>query len=102
MTQELLRVVVSEAAGAPWDEFVVAVAPMAPDPPVPVVSAPVKLTTVTVAATPCGKLAVTEIFDSTVAENARQISAVPPWVLVRLTSDHVRFPPLTLATVAPE
>ena len=94
--------VVNEAVGAPLDELPVPVAPMAPDPPVPDVSTPVKLTTVMVDATLCDSLAVTDTFETVVAANARQISAVPRCVLVRLTSDQLRLPPLTLLTVTLE
>ena len=93
-TQELLRVVVSEAVGAPELALVPPVAPMAPEPPEPEVSTPLKVTTVMVAAVEvCDRLARTVTFDSVLAENARQISAVPCCVLVRRTSDHVRLPP---------
>ena len=79
------------------------VAPIAPEPPVPEVSTPLKVTTVIVLAVAiCDRLARTETFDSVPAENARQISAVPCCVLVRRTSDHVRPPPLTPVTVTPE
>jgi len=74
------------------------VAPMAPDPPVPVVSTPANVTTVIEAATLCERVALTDAPLRVVVLNARQISAVPNWVLVRRTSVQVRVPPVALAT----
>ena len=51
--------VVRLAEGAPVAAFAVAVAPIAPDPLVPVVSTPVKLTTVIDDCTDCENVAVT-------------------------------------------
>jgi hypothetical protein len=98
-TTELARVVVSVAEGAPVVAFAVAVAPIAPDPLVPVVSTPVKLTTVMDDCTDCEKVAVTVTLLSVVGANARQISAVPSCVFVLCTSTHVRLAPVTLLTV---
>lgn len=98
-TTEFARVVVSVAEGAPEAAFAVAVAPIAPDPLVPVVSTPVKLTTAMDDCTVCEKVAVTVIFVSAVGAKARHISAVPCCVFVRCTSTHVRLPPVTLFTV---
>jgi hypothetical protein len=78
-TQELLRVVTSEALGAPEDALAEFVAPIAPEPFVPLPSAPRKLTTDIVAATLCHMLAVTVTLDSVDVANARQISDVPAW-----------------------
>src|SRR5919197_1755199 len=100
-TQELLRVVVSDAVGAPAVAFPLPVAPIAPEPPAPEVSTPVKVTTVIAAATLCERVAETEALVRVVVANARQISAVPNCVFVRLTSDQVSFPPLTPVTVRP-
>src|SRR3954465_2017758 len=76
-TSELLRVVARFAFGAPPAEFADVVAPMAPDPLVPVVSTFEKLTTVIEAATDCDSVAVTLTPASVVGAKARQISAVP-------------------------
>lgn len=77
----------------------VPVAPMAPEPPDPDVSTPVKVTTVMEAGTLRASLATTETFVTVAGANARQISAVPSCALVRLTSDHVKPAPVTLVTV---
>ena len=45
ITSELLLVVTREAAGAPGLAFPEPIAPMAPEPPVPLVFTPVKLST---------------------------------------------------------
>src|SRR5439155_389764 len=74
---------------------------MAPDPFVPVVSTPAKLTTVSDAAAPCVSVAVTDAPLSVDALNARQISLSPRCVFVRLTSVHVSPPPVTPLTVLP-
>jgi len=76
------------------------VAPIAPEPPVPEVSMPVKLITVMDDDTFSDNEAVTLAPLRVVAENARQISAVPRCVLERNTSVHVSPPPLTLLTLA--
>jgi len=54
------------------------------------------------AATLWESVAVTEALVRTAGAKARQISAVPSCVLVRLTSDQVRLPPVTPVTVMPE
>jgi len=94
-------VVVNEAVGAPEAALVPFVAPIAPEPPVPVVSTPLIVTTVMDAATLWERVAVTEALVRTAGAKARQISAVPSCVLVRLTSDQVRLPPVTPVTVMP-
>jgi hypothetical protein len=72
---------------------------MAPDPFVPDVSTPMKLTTV-MDMSPLPELALTEIRLMGEAAKARQTSAVPVWLLVLLTSVHVsRFPLETPAMV---
>ena len=98
-TTELARVVVSVFEGAPEAAFAVAVAPIAPDPFVPVVSTPVKLTTVMDDCTVWEKVALTVALVSAVAAKARQISEVPSCVFVRCTRVHVRLPPVTPLTV---
>lgn len=98
-TQELLRVVTSVAVGAPEEALVLFVAPMAPEPPVPVVSAPVKVTTVSDETTLCESAAVTVMLLSVDGAKARQISDVPLCLLERRTSVHVKPPPVTLVTV---
>jgi len=100
-THEPLRVVISDALGAPEAALALAVAPIAPEPPVPVASAPVKVTTVIEDVTPCDNVAVTLTLVSVEGAKARQISAVPNWALVRRTSVQVRPVPLTLVTVTP-
>jgi len=82
-TQEPFRVVTRVALGAPALLLVAALAPIAPDPLVPDVSAPVKLTTVIEDATPCESLAVTLMPVKGDGAKARQISAVPSCTLLR-------------------
>src|SRR6185436_16623855 len=98
-TSELVRVVTSDADGAPDGELAPPMAPIAPEPLVPVVSTPLKLITVMFAAANCDSVAVTVALVRAFAANARQISAVPRCVLVRLTSVHVRLPPVIPVTV---
>ena len=98
-TTEFARVVVSVAEGAPEAAFAVAVAPIAPDPFVPVVSTPVKLTTVIDDCTVCENVAVTVTLLSTAGAKARQISAVPCCVFVLCTNTQVRLAPETPLTV---
>lgn len=98
-TQELATVVVRLAEGAPEDALALAVAPMAPDPPVPLLLAPVKVTTVIDAATLTESVAFTETLLSTEGANARHTSAVPSWVFVRRTSVQVRLAPVMPVTV---
>ena len=99
ITQELFRVVVREALGAPGFAFPVPVAPIAPEPPVPDVSTPVKVMTVMEAETLCDNVAVTATLVRVAGAKARQISAVPLCALVRLTRVQVRPAPVTLVTV---
>src|SRR3982751_6203706 len=98
-TRELLRVVTSVAVGGPPAEFADAVAPIAPDPFVPVVSTFLKLTTVIDPAVDCDIVAVTVTPVSVAGANARQISAPPSWTFVRLTRTQVRPAPVTPVTV---
>jgi hypothetical protein len=95
-----LRVVTTLALGAPEEALLLAVAPIAPDPLVPDISTPVKLTTVIDERTDRDSVAVTETFDNGAGANARQISDVPRWASVRTTSTHVKPPPLTVVTDA--
>jgi hypothetical protein len=99
ITHELLRVVVSFAVGAPDAPLALTLAPMAPDPFVPVVSTPLNVTTPMDESTLCARLAVTETFVSAAVVNARQISEVPPLAFVRFTRVQVSPPPVTLVTV---
>jgi hypothetical protein len=99
---EPARVVVSVAVGPPEVEFADRVAPIAPDPFVPLASAPVKLTTVIDADTDCDSDAVTVTLLSADGANARQISDVPSCTFVRATSCQVRDPPVTPVTVIEE
>src|SRR5712675_750249 len=89
MTREFALVVTREAVGAPALEFPVPVAPMAPDPLVPVVSTPAKLITVINETVLRDRVAVTVALVSCDVAKARQISAVPRCVLVLRTSTHV-------------
>ena len=98
-TQELARVVVTEAVGAPLAAFVDAIAPMAPDPFVPDVSAPVNDTMVIADTACCESVAVTETFVSGDGANARQISLLPDCTFVRTTNCHVSPAPVMLVTV---
>src|SRR5438445_1771901 len=97
-TRVFARVVVSVAVGAPAAALAVAVAPIAPDPLAPVVSTPVKLTTVSDDNTDCENVAVTVALVSAVGAKARQISAVPSCVFVLCTSTQVRLPPAMVFT----
>src|SRR5262252_1079602 len=98
-TSELFRVVRRVAEGASPLEFADAVAPIAPDPFVPVVSTFEKLTTVIEAATDCDNVAVTLTLDSVVGANARQISEEPFCTFVRCTRTQVRPAPVMPVTV---
>ena len=98
-TTEFARVVVSVAEGAPEAAFAVAIAPIAPDPFVPVVSTPVKLTTVIDDWTDWENVAVTVTLLNAAGAKARQISAVPDCVFVLCTSTQVRLAPETPLTV---
>ena len=97
-TQELLRVVTKEAAGAPLVALPEAVAPTAPKPLLPVVSTPLKLIKVKELAAGLESVAVTTAFVKGVVAKARQISDVPGWVFVRLTNDQVSPAPDMLLT----
>lgn len=94
-THELLRVVTRLALGAPELAFVAALAPIAPEPFVPDVSTPVKLSTAMDEATLCERFAVTATPVNAEGAKARQISAVPSCTLLRCTSVHVSPPPDT-------
>ena len=98
-THELVRVVVNVAVGAPDRALADLVAPIAPDPLLPEVSTPVKLTTVRDAVAARDILAVTDTLVSGVDANARQISEVPRCAFVRITSCQVKPAPVTLVTV---
>ena len=98
-TQELFLVVVRVAVGAPDAALAPPIAPMAPDPLDPEVSAPMKLTTVMDERTLCEIVAVTVALERAVGAKARQISAVPLCAFVRFTSAQVRDPPVTPVTV---
>ena len=91
--------VVKLAVGAPRLEFPVPVAPIAPEPFVPEVSAPIKVITVTDDVTLWESVAVTFTCLKGEVANARQISAVPLCVLVLWTSVQLNPAPVTLVTV---
>src|SRR6185436_19433921 len=97
-TSDLFLVVTSVADGAPDRAFALATAPMAPEPPVPDGSTPLKLITVIWPDTPCESVPVTFAAVRIVGANARQISASPRWAFVRPTSVHVSPPPVTAVT----
>src|SRR5262245_31562786 len=99
MTHELLRVVVTDAVGAPLGELNWLVAPIAPDPLVPEVSAPVNVKMVSDETAGCESVAVTETLVNGVVANARQTSLLPSCTLVRTTNCHVSPPPVMLVTV---
>jgi hypothetical protein len=94
--------VVTETDGAPEDALFPFVLPIAPEPLVPVVSTPLKLTIVIDAATLCDRVAVTVAEEITPGANARQISVVPSCEFVRLTSAQLTPAPLTPVTVIPD
>jgi len=85
--------------GAPALEFAVPVAPIAPEPPLPDVSTPVKVITVIDDTTLCESVAVTFTGPKAEVANARQISAVPASELVLLTRVQLNPAPITLVTV---
>ena len=97
-TQESLRVVTREAVGAPLVALPEAVAPIAPEPFVPVVSTPLTLMVVIELAAALDNVAVTTELVRGLAAKARQISAVPGCVLVRFTKDQVNPAPDMLFT----
>lgn len=90
------------AVGAPELLLVAALAPIAPDPLVPEVSTPAKLTTVIDDVTLCERWAVTLIPVSGEGAKARQISAVPSCTLLRCTRVQVSPPPETPFTTTLE
>src|SRR4051794_7959649 len=87
--------------GAPDAALFAALDPIAPDPLVPVVSAPLKATTVIDAATLWDNVAVTVTPESIEGANARQISAVPSCRFARCTLTQANPPPVTLLTFIP-
>src|SRR5690348_8799568 len=100
-TQELFLVVTTEPVGAPDAELNVPLAPMAADPLLPLVSAPLNATTVIEAAAAWDRLAATATFVKTPGANARQISASPGTLLARATNCHVSPAPLIDLTEFP-
>src|SRR5206468_3294424 len=101
MTKELALVVVNDAVSAPVP-LPDAVAPMAPEPFVPVASTPLKVTTVIDAAALRVRVAVAVTFVNAAGANARQISEPPRGVLVRRTRTHVNPPPPMPVTLCPD
>jgi hypothetical protein len=92
-------VVTSVAVGAPFEALALFVAPIAPEPFVPVVFTPVKLKTVIDDATLFESVAVTVAWLNGEVAKARQISELPLCAFVRTTSVQVMPPPLILLTV---
>jgi hypothetical protein len=88
--------------GAPEGALVALVAPIAPDPLVPVVSIPVKVITVMEEATLAESVAVALTLVRVVGAKARQISDVPLCPLERTTKVHVSPAPAMLLTTVPE
>ena len=82
------------AVGGPGLALPLAMAPMLPAPFVPEVLTPLKLITLIKEATFWDKVAVTVTPLRTDGANARQISAVPVWIFVRLTRTQVREAPV--------
>jgi methylglyoxal synthase len=80
-------------------ELAVFVAPIAPEPFVPDVSTPAKLTTVMDDPTACESVAVTATLLRGEVANARQISELPDCALLLVTRAQVRPAPLTPVTV---
>ena len=91
--------VVSVAVGAPLFALADAIAPTAPDPLVPEVSAPVKVTTVSADTAACESVAVTDTLVNREGANARQISLLPDCTFVRTANCHVSPAPVMLVTV---
>jgi hypothetical protein len=85
--------VTKEAVGAPLAALPEAVAPTAPELLLPVVSTPLKLIKVKELAAGLERVAVATTFVKGEVAKARQISAVPGWVLVRRTKDQVNPAP---------
>src|SRR6185437_14681102 len=100
-TQELSRVVVSDPVGVPEALLKFAVAPIAPEPLLAVMSAPVKATTVIDAAPLCARFAVTVTLFNAEAAIARQISASPGTPLARATNCQPNPAPVTDVTLLP-
>ena len=100
-THEPLRVVTSDTVGAPEAALAPPVAPTAPEPFVPVVLTPVKLSTVIELALERARVAVTVTLLRTAGAKARQISASPATPLARFTRTQVSPAPVTLLTVCP-
>ena len=100
-THELSRVVTTEPLGAPEATPNVAFAPIAPEPLLPLASAPVNATTVIDAAALCAKFAVTAALVKAAGANARQISASPGTLFARATICQVSPAPLTDVTELP-
>src|SRR5664279_1533755 len=98
-THELFAVVTSEAVGAALAALLLAMAPIAPDPFVPLEFTPAKLITVMEEITLCDKFAVTVAPLTGADAKARQISEEPLCALVLTTSVHARPPPVTLSTL---
>lgn len=90
---------INEPVGAPEAALKVAVAPMAPEPLLPLLSAPLNATTVIEAAALCAIFAVTLTLLKAAGANARQISASPGTLFARATNCHVNPAPLTDFTV---
>jgi hypothetical protein len=92
-------VVTRLAVGAPVAALALAVAPIAPEPLVPVVSTPLKLRTEIEETMLFDRVAVTVTLLNFEGAKARQISEVPFCTLVLTTSTQVRPPPETPVTV---
>jgi hypothetical protein len=95
----LFRVVTSVAVGAPEPALALLIAPIAPEPFVPEVSAPVKLITTIEEITLCDSVAVTVTLLRVEEAKARQISDVPLCTFVLTTGTQVKPAPVTLVTV---
>jgi hypothetical protein len=91
--------VIRLAVGAPDAALPVPVAPMAPEPLVPDVFTPLKLTTVIDDWTLSESVAPTVTLLNVEVANARHISAVPRWVLVLIARTQVKPAPVTLETL---
>jgi len=87
------------AVGAPEDAPLLAVAPIAPDPPNPEGSTPAKLITDMEETTACDRVAVMDTPPSAPEANARQTSDVPLCPLALTTKVQVKPPPATPVTV---
>ena len=87
--------------GAPDEALSEFLAPIAPEPLLPDVSAPMKLITVMEEMTDWERVAVTVTRLKTEGANARHISAVPSCWLARCTRDQLSPAPRTPLTVTP-